>query len=89
MAIAAIVLVLIIWGSQFATAIALARHILSLAAALNYLGGRNVDDGRLHLLHNRGKGARKLHGIGNRQRRSAYSHSGMRRADMAGNHRAN
>src|SRR4029077_5725433 len=40
-------------------------------APLDHLRRRNIYDGRLHFGHDRGKGARHLHRIGNRKWRAA------------------
>ena len=84
-----LVLILIVRRTQLAAAIALPWRAAPFSTLFDHLRGRNIYDRRLHLFHNRGKGARQLHGVGNRQRRSAHGQRGMRRADMAGNHRAN
>ena len=67
-----LILLVVIRRAQFAAAIALPGRCAASPALLDHLRGRNIDHRRLHLLHDRGKGARQLHGIGNRQRRSTH-----------------
>ena len=81
--------VLVIRRTHLATAIALPWRCAPFSMLLDHLRGRNIYDRRLHLFHDAGKGARQLHGIWNRQRRSTNGRSGMRGADMSGDHRAN
>ena len=80
---------LLLGWSHFAAAIALPRRTAPFSTLFDDLRCRNIHDRRLHLLYNGGKGARQLHGIGNRQRRTTHCCQRMRRADMAGDHRAN